>query len=48
MLLKFHFKYLHVNSLRNFFHYRGEMKPGLFVHIPHMPCMLTNQNECPP
>lgn len=33
MLLEFDLKCLHFNSIRNFFHYHGEMKPGMMFKI---------------
>ena len=33
MLLEFDLKFLHFNSIRNFFHYHGEMKPGMMFKI---------------
>lgn len=33
MILKFHFKYLHLNSIRDFFHYCGEIEFGVMFKI---------------
>ena len=33
MLSEFDLKFLHFNSIRNFFHYHGETKPGMMFKI---------------